>query len=41
MRLMVRGTAAFRAQSLVWCTLTVTGHSSTIGNDSVRPVMRP
>lgn len=30
---------AFRAQSLIWCTLTATGHSSTIGNGSVRPVM--
>jgi hypothetical protein len=31
---------AFRAESLVWCTLTATGHSSTIGNGSINPVMR-
>jgi hypothetical protein len=31
--------AAFRAQTLVRCTLTATGHTSTVGNGSVRPVI--
>ena len=29
------GSAAFRAQTMVRCTLTATGHTSTVGNGSV------
>jgi len=35
-----RSYPAFRAQSRVWCTLTANGHSSTIGNGFIRPLMR-